>query len=98
MADRDPDVPASERDVPPPGSDGAPEAASRRDGAGHRRDPVTPETRDRAEARRERPDDSAGSFLRELPVLLLIAFVLAFLLRTFVSRCSTSRRRRWSRR
>lgn len=26
----------------------------------------------------------AGSFLRELPVLLLIAFVLAFLLRTFV--------------
>lgn len=27
---------------------------------------------------------SSGSFLRELPVLLLIAFVLAFLLRTFV--------------
>jgi signal peptidase I len=27
---------------------------------------------------------SGGSFLRELPVLLLIAFVLAFLLRTFV--------------
>lgn len=28
--------------------------------------------------------DSLGAFLRELPVLLLIAFVLAFLLRTFV--------------
>lgn len=33
--------------------------------------------------RRER-ERGAGSFLRELPVLLLIAFVLAFLLRTFV--------------
>ncbi len=38
-----------------------------------------------------RPEDDAprtrgggGSFLRELPVLLLVAFVLAFLLRTFV--------------
>ncbi|MEX0835301.1 MAG: signal peptidase I, partial [Nitriliruptor sp.] len=29
-------------------------------------------------------DTSSGSFLRELPVLLLVAFVLAFLLRTFV--------------
>lgn len=29
-------------------------------------------------------DDSIGSFLKELPVLLLIAFGLAFLLRTFV--------------
>ncbi|MFA9431293.1 signal peptidase I [Egicoccus sp. AB-alg2] len=41
--------------------------------------------------RRRRSDDTedgkgggAGSFFRELPVLLLIAFVLAFLLRTFV--------------
>ncbi|MTV23856.1 signal peptidase I [Nitriliruptoraceae bacterium ZYF776] len=34
----------------------------------------------RGEAKRQ----STGSFLRELPVLLLIAFVLAFLLRTFV--------------
>ena len=29
-------------------------------------------------------DDSLLSFLRELPVLLLVAFLLAFLLRTFV--------------
>jgi signal peptidase I len=34
-------------------------------------------------ARRDRPAKS-GSFLKELPVLLLIAFLLAFLLRTFV--------------
>jgi signal peptidase I len=31
-----------------------------------------------------RSDDSLLSFLRELPVLLLVAFLLAFLLRTFV--------------
>lgn len=31
-----------------------------------------------------RADDSVLSFLRELPVLLLVAFLLAFLLRTFV--------------
>jgi signal peptidase I len=36
------------------------------------------------EGRRRRPERSQGSFLRELPVLLLVAFVLAFLLRTFV--------------
>lgn len=34
--------------------------------------------------RRSDPGDSWGDFLRELPVLLLIAFGLAFLLRTFV--------------
>lgn len=33
---------------------------------------------------RTRSDDSMLSFLRELPVLLLVAFLLAFLLRTFV--------------
>ncbi|MEX1178050.1 MAG: signal peptidase I [Nitriliruptor sp.] len=38
---------------------------------------------DRSAARPDR-DRSSGSFLRELPVLLLVAFVLAFLLRTFV--------------
>lgn len=32
----------------------------------------------------QRSDDSLLSFLRELPVLLLVAFLLAFLLRTFV--------------
>lgn len=34
--------------------------------------------------RSDRSDRKQGSFLRELPVLLLVAFVLAFLLRTFV--------------
>jgi signal peptidase I len=34
--------------------------------------------------RQQRGGGGANSFLRELPVLLLIAFVLAFLLRTFV--------------
>jgi signal peptidase I len=49
-------------------------------------EPPTP----RGESPRERGGDGGGrpakggSFLRELPVLLLIAFVLAFLLRTFV--------------
>jgi signal peptidase I len=38
----------------------------------------------RPRGRRRRAAKSSGSFLRELPVLLLIAFVLAFLLRTFV--------------
>jgi signal peptidase I len=41
---------------------------------------------DEAERRRPSSDDgeSVLAFLRELPVLLLVAFVLAFLLRTFV--------------
>ncbi len=43
--------------------------------------PVEPPRRRRSD--RERPS-TKGSFLRELPVLLLIALVLAFLLRTFV--------------
>lgn len=43
-------------------------------------EPVAPERVRRSERNR----DGGGSFLRELPVLLLIAFVLAFLLRTFV--------------
>jgi signal peptidase I len=46
--------------------------------AGVRPDPAAP-----APGRRRRGSGS-GSFLRELPLLLLIAFVLAFLLRTFV--------------
>lgn len=37
-----------------------------------------------ARSRRRQQQQSSGSFLRELPVLLLIALVLAFLLRTFV--------------
>ncbi|HEX2028242.1 MAG TPA: signal peptidase I [Nitriliruptorales bacterium] len=32
----------------------------------------------------DRRDDSLGAFFRELPALVLVAFVLAFLLRTFV--------------
>jgi signal peptidase I len=43
----------------------------------------TPRRRRRADAHRRR-DDSLASFLKELPILLLIAFGLAFLLRTFV--------------
>lgn len=42
------------------------------------------DTPSEAVPRRRRSGSSAGSFLRELPVLLLVAFVLAFLLRTFV--------------
>ena len=37
-----------------------------------------------ARSRRQQQRSGSGSFLRELPVLLLIALVLAFLLRTFV--------------
>ncbi|MBW3659492.1 MAG: signal peptidase I [Actinobacteria bacterium] len=46
-------------------------------------DPVsTPSGRE--PAREDRGGSSLGAFFRELPVLLLVAFVLAFLLRTFV--------------
>jgi signal peptidase I len=55
---------------------------------GRSRDPPIPvaETapRDGAAAHRRPTPAKGGSFLKELPVLLLIAFVLAFLLRTFV--------------
>jgi signal peptidase I len=44
--------------------------------------PASDERRSEAAARPQ--GSSSSSFLRELPVLLLIAFVLAFLLRTFV--------------
>jgi signal peptidase I len=57
-----------------PGDGGAPHGEG--DGAGGTWRPVEP-----AKADRKR---GGGSFLKELPVLLLIAFVLAFLLRTFV--------------
>lgn len=49
---------------------------------GRSEDAVT--SRESAGARSAEPSDSVMAFLRELPVLLLIAFVLAFLLRTFV--------------
>jgi signal peptidase I len=73
---------------------GATDAAGASDGTGaahaaDRSGPAHPE--DGSDGRRAGPADGAGrrpakggSFLRELPVLLLIAFVLAFLLRTFV--------------
>jgi signal peptidase I len=66
--------PASDEatEAPPPGGLG---------GEGSR----APEDERPRRARREHARrGGAGSFLRELPVLLLIAFVLAFLLRTFV--------------
>ncbi|MFP4635345.1 MAG: signal peptidase I [Nitriliruptoraceae bacterium] len=47
------------------------------------RAPVRPEP-NRSDERRARSSKRDGSFLRELPVLLLVALVLAFLLRTFV--------------
>lgn len=48
-------------------------------------DPATAEAAaDTGDDPRQDRGNGAGSFLRELPVLLLIAFVLAFLLRTFV--------------
>jgi signal peptidase I len=43
-----------------------------------------PAAREHAPPSGDRPPAKGGSFLKELPVLLLIAFVLAFLLRTFV--------------
>lgn len=43
-----------------------------------------PSGADAPRRRSSRGTKSGGSFLRELPVLLVIAFVLAFLLRTFV--------------
>jgi signal peptidase I len=43
-----------------------------------------PVIRENAPPPGDRPPAKGGSFLKELPVLLLIAFVLAFLLRTFV--------------
>jgi signal peptidase I len=67
--------PASDEAVEPPADDGASGGAVD-DGAGPKGvTPVEPE---------KRRGGGSGSFLRELPVLLLIAFVLAFLLRTFV--------------
>lgn len=65
------------RDVTSPAS--RPRRSSTPGGAGDRSTPASPRPR-RADARAA----AQGSFLRELPVLLLIAFVLAFLLRTFV--------------
>ncbi|MDP9023533.1 MAG: signal peptidase I [Actinomycetota bacterium] len=47
-------------------------------------DDLTAEWSSRRRPRRRRRDDSVASFLRELPVLVLVAFLLAFVLRTFV--------------
>ncbi|MEX2504137.1 MAG: signal peptidase I [Egicoccus sp.] len=90
MADRD-DLPAD--GAPDDSSEnlfGGPgrRAAAPGDGAAgtpvHRTpDPVPVEAHDPDDTRHGR-GGGAGSFFRELPVLLLVAFVLAFLLRTFV--------------
>jgi signal peptidase I len=71
-----PDAPGT--DAFPPASAAAPAAHGEPAGAS-RDEPVTPARRPRD----ERPA-KGGSFLKELPILLLIAFLLAFLLRTFV--------------
>jgi signal peptidase I len=47
-------------------------------------DPIAALASGQGSARPDKRSSGRGSFLRELPVLLLIAFVLAFLLRTFV--------------
>jgi signal peptidase I len=52
-------------------------------GAPEERDDAASDVPSEAVARRKKRGGT-GSFLRELPVLLLVAFVLAFLLRTFV--------------
>jgi signal peptidase I len=43
-----------------------------------------PRRRRRSDDTRDRSGGGASAFLRELPILILVAFVLAFLLRTFV--------------
>ncbi len=83
MADQDPERDAESGDEPEPGflfpplPDGAVPQPATPSRPGDDGVPVG-DGRGRARAR------STGSFLRELPVLLLIALVLAFLLRTFV--------------
>ncbi|WP_130650517.1 signal peptidase I [Egicoccus halophilus] len=53
-------------------------------GTGEPRDAATPAELPADDDTRAGSGGGAGSFFRELPVLLLVAFVLAFLLRTFV--------------
>jgi signal peptidase I len=67
--------PASEEAVEPPTDDGGSDEGAGGGVAPVGSTPVEPS---------KRRGKGSGSFLRELPVLLLIAFVLAFLLRTFV--------------
>jgi signal peptidase I len=67
----DPGVP-----LPPPGPSGADGGTSEAAAGGDRRRRASGSSRARA--------SGASSFLRELPVLLVVALVLAFLLRTFV--------------
>ncbi len=73
--------PASDEAVEPP-TDGGASNGPQDDAVGPvGASPVEPEKR---KGREKAKGGGSGSFLRELPVLLLIAFVLAFLLRTFV--------------
>lgn len=82
-------------DLERPASDGASSDSPPGDATDEGRTPgaagqASPESEDVALTQEPRKPEkrkgsgSGGSFLRELPVLLLIAFVLAFLLRTFV--------------
>src|SRR3954447_9455777 len=73
--------PVGPADVVPEGDDGTPEpdAGEQAEGPAEER----PARRRRRRRRREEPKKK-GSLLRELPVLLLIAFVLALLVKTFL--------------
>jgi signal peptidase I len=81
MADQDPERGAGSDDEPEPGFlfPPSPDQVNEEPGTSPRPgDDGVPVRDGRGRAR------SSGSFLRELPILLLIALVLAFLLRTFV--------------
>lgn len=83
---------------PDDGEVGGPSPAAADDGTGADDAAASPDHGDRPAAARDEPDTigfggngaaaahgpARGSFLRELPLLLLVALVLAFLLRTFV--------------
>lgn len=83
-----PDLPATSE--PPGGSSAAPSPRVKPVRSGVPEADATAEEADAVaelatrQGRRREPRSGSSSFLRELPVLLLIAFVLAFLLRTFV--------------
>jgi signal peptidase I len=81
LADRDPDLPSSDPSDGPPRGQGA---SAGRTGGSNGWPGASGSPGSSGSSGASGSSGSSGSFLRELPVLLLIAFVLAFLLRTFV--------------